>query len=269
MRFAVRPHSAGLIGKVAGLVGAVAAAAWRRRVDFGRRQSGLRALRDIYRRPAAIPYPKDDPYSRAKYELGRTLFFDPILSGSKVRSCATCHNPGLSWADGQPRAVGEKQKPLRPLRSADIAQCRVDAEARLGWALPRSRRRRYRPDHLARQYEPAGSRHARSAVGDPGLRAALSTLRSAKATSPRPRSSRRWRLSSARSFRNDAPFDRWIAGDPNCDRRRRQARFCSVQRQSQLRGLSQRLGLYRRVVSRYRRRARMTISAAAGCFRHR
>ena len=28
------------------------------------------------------------------------------------RSCASCHNPGLSWADGQPRAVGLTQELL-------------------------------------------------------------------------------------------------------------------------------------------------------------
>jgi cytochrome c peroxidase len=79
---------------------------------FGAGDGGLPALKAQYRRPAQIPYPKDNPYSRAKYELGRTLFFDPILSGSKLRSCATCHNPELSWADGEPRAIGEKQQQL-------------------------------------------------------------------------------------------------------------------------------------------------------------
>jgi len=88
------------------------------------------ALRAQYRRPAAIPYPKDDPYSRSKYELGRTLFFDPILSSSRVRSCSTCHNPGLSWADGQPRAVGENQKPL-PLRTPTLLN--VAWTPKLGW----------------------------------------------------------------------------------------------------------------------------------------
>lgn len=88
------------------------------------------ALRAQYRRPAAIPYPKDDPYSRAKYELGRALFFDPILSGSAARACATCHNPGLSWSDGQPRAIGENQQPL-PLRTPTLLN--VAWTPKLGW----------------------------------------------------------------------------------------------------------------------------------------
>lgn len=95
---------------------------------FGAGALGLSALRAQYRRPAAIPYPKDDPYSFAKYQLGRMLFFDPILSGSKVRSCASCHNPGLSWADGQPHAIGEKEMPLRTPTLLNVAWT-----PKLGW----------------------------------------------------------------------------------------------------------------------------------------
>ena len=69
-------------------------------------------LRERYQWPAKIPYPEDNPYSEAKFKLGRMLFFDPILSGSGSRSCASCHNPGLSWADGQARAVGLAQESL-------------------------------------------------------------------------------------------------------------------------------------------------------------
>lgn len=72
-----------------------------------------------FQRPEGIPFPPDNPYSEAKAELGRMLFFDPILSGSGTRACATCHSPGLSWGDGLPRAVGEAQKPLA-LRSPTL-----------------------------------------------------------------------------------------------------------------------------------------------------
>ena len=72
-----------------------------------------------YRRPSQIPFPKSDPYSEAKANLGRMLFWDPILSGSRTRSCASCHNPGLSWGDGLPRAIGEDQKAL-PLRTPTL-----------------------------------------------------------------------------------------------------------------------------------------------------
>jgi cytochrome c peroxidase len=88
------------------------------------------ALQEKYRRPAEIPFPRDNPYSDAKLKLGQTLFFDPILSGSGVRSCASCHNPGLSWADGQPRAIGEKQEAL-PLRTPTLLD--VAWTPKLGW----------------------------------------------------------------------------------------------------------------------------------------
>ncbi len=32
-------------------------------------------------------------------KLGKTLFFDPILSSSNQISCSSCHNPQTSWAD--------------------------------------------------------------------------------------------------------------------------------------------------------------------------
>ena len=35
--------------------------------------------------------------------LGRSLFFDPALSGSGDRSCATCHMPEFAFTDGRPR----------------------------------------------------------------------------------------------------------------------------------------------------------------------
>ena len=61
---------------------------------------GRGASRASYRRPAEIPYPDDNPYSAAKVELGRKLFFDPILSGARSRSCGTCHNPSRAGAMG-------------------------------------------------------------------------------------------------------------------------------------------------------------------------
>jgi cytochrome c peroxidase len=68
--------------------------------------------RQKYERPTDIPFPKNDPYSEEKSTLGRMLFYDPLLSGSRTLSCASCHNPSLSWGDGLPRAIGENQKHL-------------------------------------------------------------------------------------------------------------------------------------------------------------
>ena len=62
------------------------------------------AWREGYRPPATIPFPEANPYTPAKAELGRRLFFDPILSGDRSRSCGTCHRPHRAWSDGRARA---------------------------------------------------------------------------------------------------------------------------------------------------------------------
>ncbi|MCX6126251.1 MAG: tryptophan tryptophylquinone biosynthesis enzyme MauG [Proteobacteria bacterium] len=59
-----------------------------------------------YERPTETPFPKENSYSKARSDLGRTLFFDPRLSASDWISCATCHNPALSWGDGLPKGIG-------------------------------------------------------------------------------------------------------------------------------------------------------------------
>jgi cytochrome c peroxidase len=55
---------------------------------------------------------ENPPAAPAELELGRELFFDPRLSSQGTLSCASCHNPGLSWTDGQPRALGLRRRPL-------------------------------------------------------------------------------------------------------------------------------------------------------------
>ncbi|HWB53836.1 MAG TPA: cytochrome-c peroxidase, partial [Tepidisphaeraceae bacterium] len=116
------------------IAAAVIAAAWVLLVVgdkiFAGESAGRAEWRKNYHRPAEIPFPKSNPYSDAKVKLGKMLFFDPILSGSNVRSCATCHNPGLSWGDGRGLALGEGQKPL-PLRSPTLLN--VAWVPKLGW----------------------------------------------------------------------------------------------------------------------------------------
>jgi cytochrome c peroxidase len=72
----------------------------------------LPVLKHLYRRPESIPFPKSNPFSEAKAELGKTLFFDPRMSGPSTIACATCHNPALSWEDGLPLGVGKGAKQL-------------------------------------------------------------------------------------------------------------------------------------------------------------
>jgi cytochrome c peroxidase len=96
----------------------------------GAKDGRIAAWRAEYRRPAATPFPEENPYSVAKAELGRMLFFDPILSASGSRSCASCHNPGLSWGDGLPRGVGDAHASMA-LRSPTLLN--VAWTLRPGW----------------------------------------------------------------------------------------------------------------------------------------
>jgi len=56
---------------------------------------------------AAVPEGTRDELA-AREDLGRMLFWDPILSGPRDIACATCHHPDLAWADGRdlPRGTG-------------------------------------------------------------------------------------------------------------------------------------------------------------------
>lgn len=53
-----------------------------------------------------MPVPEQNPLTPDKVELGRRLFFDPSLSADGRVSCASCHNPGLAFADSVPLSRG-------------------------------------------------------------------------------------------------------------------------------------------------------------------
>lgn len=64
------------------------------------------ALREILAANGVEPLDPPPPRHPAKWELGRALFFDPVLGGNRDVSCATCHHPDTATADGRARAVG-------------------------------------------------------------------------------------------------------------------------------------------------------------------
>jgi cytochrome c peroxidase len=51
---------------------------------------------------AGIGKPVEKP---AAIELGKMLFFDPLLSVNNQRACASCHQPEKAFADGLPKSV--------------------------------------------------------------------------------------------------------------------------------------------------------------------
>lgn len=54
----------------------------------------------------------DNPTSPEKVELGRLLFFDPVLSQNNDMSCASCHHPDMGFTDGNAQAIGANDKVL-------------------------------------------------------------------------------------------------------------------------------------------------------------
>lgn len=53
-----------------------------------------------------VPIPADNPPTAESIDLGRKLFYDARLSADDTISCATCHNPALSFTDGLPGSMG-------------------------------------------------------------------------------------------------------------------------------------------------------------------
>ncbi len=60
--------------------------------------------------PLKIKHPKNNPSTTDKIELGRLLFFDPILSGNKDVACATCHHPKNGYAEFRDISIGVNGK---------------------------------------------------------------------------------------------------------------------------------------------------------------
>jgi cytochrome c peroxidase len=93
----------------------------------------------VWRLPRGFPtpaVPADNPMSEQKVALGRRLFFEPRLSVTGDRSCASCHDPALSFSDGKPLAVGALGDALP--RNA-MALVNVAYNVSFGWVEPNLR----------------------------------------------------------------------------------------------------------------------------------
>src|SRR5689334_15797220 len=81
----------------------------------------FRSLYQMYSSPpgagglrANLP-PLADGFSPKQIDLGRYLFFDPILSANHQLSCAHCHDPKFGLADGRtPNTAGRKTDQSAP-----------------------------------------------------------------------------------------------------------------------------------------------------------
>ena len=92
-----------------------------------------------WRLPRGFPVPAvpaDNPMSQPKVELGRRLFFEPKLSVTGRYSCASCHDPGRSYADARAQARGATGQTL-PHNA--MALVNVAYNVSFGWDQPRLR----------------------------------------------------------------------------------------------------------------------------------
>ncbi len=67
--------------------------------------------------PLSIPAPADNPTTPERVALGRLLFWDPILSGTRDVACATCHHPDFGYSDGLALSIGANGVGLGPSRT--------------------------------------------------------------------------------------------------------------------------------------------------------
>lgn len=54
--------------------------------------------------------PVRDGFTPQQIDLGRLLFFDPVLSRDGTVACASCHDPDQGFADGRGRSIGIDQQ---------------------------------------------------------------------------------------------------------------------------------------------------------------
>lgn len=60
-----------------------------------------------------IPFPEENPFTLQKWELGKKLFYDKMLSVDRSVSCASCHNVANAFSDQIALSLGAAQTPGR------------------------------------------------------------------------------------------------------------------------------------------------------------
>ncbi len=157
--------------------------------------------------PRSLPrvaWPRNNPYTQAKAELGRQLFFEPRLSSDAKTSCATCHVPVRAF--GSARAIPAKSGGREGTRHASSLINRAYGKS-FGWAGQwESLEAAIAAHFIDRGLMGHGPDQALAAISAlPAYAAAADALalREALATWIRTLVS------------GDAPYDRFMAGDRN------------------------------------------------------
>ena len=58
-----------------------------------------------------VDFPEDNAFSNTRWELGKRLFNDPILSIDSSISCGSCHKPSIAFSDDVPLSPGVFNRP--------------------------------------------------------------------------------------------------------------------------------------------------------------
>jgi cytochrome c peroxidase len=80
--------------------------------ERGQPPDPLAALKAKFARPQFVPHPAGNPPTPERIALGRRLFEDKRLSSTGTVACASCHDPRLSFSDGEPTGKGVTGKRL-------------------------------------------------------------------------------------------------------------------------------------------------------------
>lgn len=73
--------------------------------------------------PDLGPAPVFSPVDPDAAELGQLLFYDPILSGNRTVSCASCHHPRFGTGDGVSLSLGDGGRALARKGRPTLTTC--------------------------------------------------------------------------------------------------------------------------------------------------
>jgi len=59
----------------------------------------------------AIQYPEDNRFTQARWELGKRLFYDNLLSSNQSINCGSCHKAEFAFGDNRPTSPGVEHRP--------------------------------------------------------------------------------------------------------------------------------------------------------------
>jgi len=57
-----------------------------------------------------MEFPEDNAFTPERWELGKRLFFDPVMSADSTKSCASCHQPALAFSDDVDFSLGVEDR---------------------------------------------------------------------------------------------------------------------------------------------------------------